>query len=62
VVEVPLGTSGARYTLVAALGLKGVQVPVLFEGAMTMLLSVPDCEAIRRLSNDNDWALSPNEA
>ena len=29
---------------------------------MTTLLSVPDCEAVRRLISDNDWALSPNEA
>ena len=27
---------------------------------MTTLLSVPDCEAVRRLINDNDWALSPD--
>jgi len=27
---------------------------------MTTLLSVPDCEAVRRLISDNDWALSPN--
>ena len=29
---------------------------------MTTLLSVPDCEAMRRLISDNDWELSPNEA
>ncbi len=27
---------------------------------MTTLLSVPDCEAVRRLINDNGWTLSPN--
>ena len=27
---------------------------------MTTLLSVPDCDAVRRLISDNDWALSPN--
>ena len=27
---------------------------------MTTLLSVPDCEAVRRLISDNAWALSPN--
>jgi hypothetical protein len=27
---------------------------------MTTLLSVPDCEAVRRLISDNHWALSPN--
>jgi hypothetical protein len=27
---------------------------------MTTLLSVPDCEAVRRLISDNGWALSPN--
>ena len=27
---------------------------------MTTLLSVPDCEAVRRLISDNEWALSPN--
>ena len=27
---------------------------------MTTLFSVPDCEAVRRLIDDNDWALSPN--
>jgi hypothetical protein len=27
---------------------------------MTTLLSVPDCEAVRRLISDNNWALSPN--
>lgn len=37
VVEATPGTSGAHYTLVAALGLKGVQAPLLFEGAMTRL-------------------------
>ncbi len=26
---------------------------------MTTLLSVPDCEAVRRLISDNEWALSP---
>lgn len=37
VVEATPGLSGAHYTLVAALGLKGVQAPLLFEGAMTRL-------------------------
>ena len=37
VVEATPGTSGPHYTLVAALGLKGVQAPLLFEGAMTRL-------------------------
>jgi len=37
VVEATPGTSGSHYTLVAALGLKGVQAPLLFEGAMTRL-------------------------
>ena len=27
---------------------------------MTTLLSVPDCEAVRQLTGDNAWALSPN--
>ncbi len=27
---------------------------------MTTLLSVPDCEAVRRLINNNDWTLSPD--
>jgi hypothetical protein len=27
---------------------------------MTTLLSVPDCEAVRRLISDNAWALSSN--
>ena len=27
---------------------------------MTTLLSVPDCEAVRRLIGDKEWALSPN--
>jgi hypothetical protein len=29
---------------------------------MTTLLSVPDCEAVRRLIDGNGWELSPNEA
>jgi hypothetical protein len=29
---------------------------------MTTLLSVPDCEVVRRLIADNGWVLSPNEA
>ncbi len=37
VVEATPGTSGPHYTLVAALGLQGVQAPLLFEGAMTTL-------------------------
>ena len=28
---------------------------------MTTLLSVPDCDAVRRLIGDNGWALSPHE-
>ena len=28
---------------------------------MTTLLSVPDCEAVRQLIDDNGWALSPNK-
>ena len=28
---------------------------------MTTLLSVPDCEAVRRLIAENGWALSPKE-
>lgn len=35
VVEATPGTSGPHYTLVATLSLKGVQAPLLFEGAMT---------------------------
>ena len=27
---------------------------------MTTLLSVPDCDAVRGLISDNDWALSPD--
>ncbi len=27
---------------------------------MTTLLSVPDCEAVRRFISDNGWSLSPN--
>ncbi len=27
---------------------------------MTTLLSVPDCEAVRRLISDNSWTLSPD--
>lgn len=37
VVEATPGTSGPHYTLVAALGRRGVQAPLLFEGAMTRL-------------------------
>jgi transposase len=37
VVEATPGTSGPHYTLVAALGMQGVQAPLLFEGAMTTL-------------------------
>jgi hypothetical protein len=28
---------------------------------MTTLLSVPDCEAVRRLISDNAWAFGPND-
>jgi len=28
---------------------------------MTTLLSVPDCEAVRRLINDNEWSISAGE-
>jgi transposase len=38
VVEATPGISGAHYTLVAALSLKGVQAPLLFEGAMTSVI------------------------
>jgi transposase len=34
VVETTLGTSGSHYTMVATLGLSGVEAPWLFEGAM----------------------------
>ena len=37
VVEATPGISGPHYTIVATLGLKGVQAPLLFEGAMTTL-------------------------
>lgn len=37
VVEATPDTSGPHYTLVATLGLRGVQAPLLFEGAMTTL-------------------------
>jgi len=37
VVEATPGTSGPHYTLVAALGMQGVQAPLLFEAAMTTL-------------------------
>jgi len=37
VVEATPGISGIHYTVVAALGVKGVQAPLLFEGAMTTL-------------------------
>lgn len=29
---------------------------------MTTLLSVPECDAVRRLINDNEWAVSSNES
>ncbi len=29
---------------------------------MTTLLSVPDCEAVRSLIDDNGWSLSPNHS
>lgn len=29
---------------------------------MTTLLSVPDCEAVRRLINDNEWSISARDA
>jgi transposase len=35
VVEATSGTSGPHYTVVATLGLKGVQAPLVFEGSMT---------------------------
>ena len=38
VVEAPPGTSGPHYTVVAALGVTGVQAPLVFEGAMTTLI------------------------
>jgi transposase len=37
VVEATPGTSGLHYTVVATLGVNGVQAPLLFEGAMTTL-------------------------
>lgn len=37
VVEATPGISGPHYTVVAALGVQGVQAPLLFEGAMTTL-------------------------
>jgi transposase len=37
VVEATPGISGPHYTVVAALGVQGVQAPLLFEGAMTRL-------------------------
>ena len=37
VVEATPGTSGPHYTVVATLGVNGVQAPLLFEGAMTTL-------------------------
>jgi transposase len=38
VVEATPGTSGPHYTVVATLGLNGVQAPLAFEGAMTTLI------------------------
>jgi len=29
---------------------------------MTTLLSVPECEAVRRLISDNEWSVSANES
>jgi transposase len=37
VVEATPGISGEHYTIVATLGVKGVQAPLLFQGAMTTL-------------------------
>jgi transposase len=37
VVEATPGTSGPHYTVVATLGVNGVQAPLLFDGAMTTL-------------------------
>lgn len=37
VVEATPGISGEHYTVVATLGVKGVQAPLLFQGAMTTL-------------------------
>ena len=37
VVEATPGASGPHYTVVATLGVNGVQAPLLFEGAMTTL-------------------------
>jgi len=37
VVEATPGISGPHYTVVAALGVQGVQAPLLFEGALTTL-------------------------
>jgi DDE superfamily endonuclease len=38
VVEATPGTSGPHYTVVAALGVTGVQAPLVFEGALTTLI------------------------
>jgi transposase len=38
VVEATPGTSGSHYTVVATLGVNGVQAPLVFEGAMTTLI------------------------
>jgi len=38
VVEATPGTSGPHYTVVATLGVTGVQAPLVFEGAMTTLI------------------------
>jgi transposase len=38
VVEATPGTSGPHYTVVATVGVNGVQAPLLFEGAMTTLI------------------------
>jgi transposase len=38
VVEATPGTSGPHYTVVAALGITGVQAPLVFEGALTTLI------------------------
>jgi transposase len=37
VVEATPGTSGSHYTVVATLGVQGIQAPLVFEGSMTTL-------------------------
>lgn len=46
VVEATPGTSGLHYTMVAVLGVNGVQAPLLFDGAMTTLTFETYVEAV----------------